>query len=72
MAKKCDIAKEEEILALYDSIRAEYGGADVCVNNAGLSHNSPLLSGTTEEWREIMEVILAKLLYLLHHMQHHR
>ena len=56
MAKKCDISKEAEILALYDSVRTEFGGADVCINNAGLSHNSPLLSGLTEDWREIMEV----------------
>lgn len=56
VAKKCDVSKEEEILALYDSIKAEYGGADVCINNAGLSHPSPLLSGQTEDWREIMEV----------------
>ena len=56
MAKKCDVSKEEEILALYDNVKAEYGGADVCINNAGLSHISPLLSGQTEDWREIMEV----------------
>ena len=56
VAKKCDVSKEEEILALYDNIKAEYGGADVCINNAGLSHVSPLLSGQTEDWREIMEV----------------
>ena len=57
VARKCDISKEEQILALYDNIKTEYGGADVCINNAGLSHNSPLLSGLTEDWREIMEVI---------------
>lgn len=56
IAKKCDVSKEEEILALYGSIKSDYGGADVCINNAGLSHLSPLLSGVTEEWREIMEV----------------
>ena len=56
VARKCDVSKEEQILALYDSIKTEYCGADVCINNAGLSHNSPLLNGLTEDWREIMEV----------------
>ena len=56
VARKCDISKEEQILALYDNIKTEYGGAEVCVNNAGLSHNSPLLNGLTEDWRETMKV----------------
>ena len=56
VARKCDVSKEEQILALYDSIKTEYGSADVCINNAGLTHNSPLLSGLTEDWRKIMEV----------------
>ena len=56
VAKKCDVSKEEEILALYSSIRAEYGGVDVCINNAGLARDASILSGATEDWREIMEV----------------
>ena len=58
VARKCDVSKEEQILALYDNIKTEYGGADVCINNAGLNHNSPLLSGLTEDWRETMEVLV--------------
>ena len=59
VAKKCDVSKEDDILALYDSIRAEYGGADVCINNAGLSNDSSVLSGATEDWRELMEVTIS-------------
>ena len=70
MAKKCDVSKEEEVLALYDSIKAEYGGADVCINNAGISHISPLLSGLTEDWREIMEVTFIVTLMLYTYIIH--
>ena len=28
----------------------------MCINNAGLGHNASMLSGATEDWREIMEV----------------
>ena len=63
VAKKCDVSKEEDILALYDAIKTEYGGADVCINNAGLGHISPLLSGLTEDWREIMEVTYIDFVY---------
>ena len=30
----------------------------MCINSAGLSHDSSLLSGATEDWREIMEVTI--------------
>jgi len=53
---KCDVRKEEEILSMFDNIKTQFGGADVCINNAGLLKPSPLLSGITEEWREQIEV----------------
>ncbi|XP_065892266.1 dehydrogenase/reductase SDR family member 11-like [Dysidea avara] len=56
VAIKCDVRKEEEILSMFDNIKTQFGGADVCINNAGLGRVSPLLSGTTEDWREQMEV----------------
>jgi len=61
---KCDVSKEEEILSMYDKIKTQFGGADVCINNAGLIHPSPLLTGSTEEWREQIEV--SKFLFLSH------
>lgn len=43
-ALKCDISKEEDILNAVKWTRDNLGGADVLVNNAGVLHNSPLLS----------------------------
>ena len=63
VAIKCDVRKEEEILSMFDNIKTQFGGADVCINNAGLGRVSPLLSGTTEDWREQMEVNLYSLSY---------
>ena len=53
---KCDVRKEEDILSVISAVKSQFGGADICVNNAGLANNAPLLSGTTEKWREMMEV----------------
>ncbi|XP_052257591.1 dehydrogenase/reductase SDR family member 11-like isoform X2 [Dreissena polymorpha] len=58
----CDVAKEDEIIAMFSEIKNKYGGVDVCVNNAGLSHNAPLLSGETEQWRNMFEVNVIGLL----------
>jgi len=52
---QCDLRSESEILALFDKIQ-EHGGLDVCINNAGLSKTAPLLSGSTEDWKEMLDV----------------
>ncbi|XP_033112148.1 dehydrogenase/reductase SDR family member 11-like [Anneissia japonica] len=53
---KCDVSKEADILAMFSEIKDKFGGVDVCVNNAGLSFDCPLLSGKTEHWRYMLEV----------------
>ena len=54
---KCDVRNEEEIKSVFSEAKRELGGVDVCVNNAGLTFTThPLLSQSTEDWRETTEV----------------
>ncbi|XP_042905643.1 dehydrogenase/reductase SDR family member 11 isoform X2 [Parasteatoda tepidariorum] len=53
---KCDLSNESEILAMFQAIKQDVGRLDVCINNAGLSHNAPLLSGTTSDWKNMLDV----------------
>nr|XP_022313170.1 dehydrogenase/reductase SDR family member 11-like [Crassostrea virginica] len=53
---KCDITNEEEILSMFGRIQSELGGVDVCINNAGLAHCAPLLSGSTADWKNMLDV----------------
>lgn len=53
---QCDISKEEEILSMFGRIKSEFGGLDVCVNNAGVLNDAPLLSSATDKWREMLDV----------------
>ena len=53
---QCDVTKEDQILSMFATIKDKLGGVDVCINNAGLFHNAPLLSGKTEDWRNMLEV----------------
>jgi len=51
-----DLRNEAQILQMFERIRAEWGGVDVLVNNAGLGHDAPLAAGSTEQWREMLDV----------------
>ena len=56
VAMKCDVCNEEEIKSVFVAIKAQFGGVDVCINNAGLSHQTPILTGYTKHFKEILEV----------------
>ena len=62
-AIQCDVSKEDQILSMFEKIKTQFGGVDVCVNNAGLGHNAPLLTGSTEMWREMFDVKHYVLIY---------
>jgi NADP-dependent 3-hydroxy acid dehydrogenase YdfG len=51
-----DLRDEASLAALFATVRARWGGVDVLVNNAGLGHAAPLVSGETARWREMLEV----------------
>ena len=53
---QANLRDETQITAVFEAIRARWGGVDVLVNNAGLGRNAPLTSGRTEAWREMLEV----------------
>ena len=57
-AQRCDVRKEDEIVELFQKIRAEHGGVDVCINNAGLCIDAPILAGAGKDWQEMLEVVL--------------
>jgi NADP-dependent 3-hydroxy acid dehydrogenase YdfG len=51
-----DLKDEGQILAFMDEVKQRFGGVDVLVNNAGLGHNTGLVEGETEKWREMLEL----------------
>ena len=55
-AVRCDVSKEEDILAMFAVIKTHFGGVDVCINNAGVGHTAKLISGETRKFREMLEV----------------
>lgn len=48
---------------LFEEIKQEFGGVDIVVNNAGISHIGLLTDLTPEEWHRIMDVNLSSVFY---------
>jgi gluconate 5-dehydrogenase len=53
---KCDMAKQEDILALVDATMKEFGTVDILVNNAGVTWGAPTLDFPLEQWDKIFNV----------------
>ncbi|KAL2718388.1 dehydrogenase/reductase SDR family member 11-like [Vespula squamosa] len=53
---KCDVSKEEEILNVFKWIKEKLGEVNVLINNAGIIVNEKIIDGSTENFRNIMDV----------------
>ena len=55
---KADVSKREEVKAMIEYVNKEFGGIDVVVNNAGISHVGLFDEITEEEFRRVIDVNL--------------
>ncbi|CAH1795408.1 unnamed protein product, partial [Owenia fusiformis] len=55
-AMKCDLNNEDEIKAMFEVINKDHGGADICINNAGIGNYAPLLESETNRWKQMLDL----------------
>ncbi|WP_372366329.1 SDR family NAD(P)-dependent oxidoreductase [Candidatus Uabimicrobium sp. HlEnr_7] len=53
---KVDMREEQEIHDMFSQIKEKWGGVDILINNAGISHRSALIDGDTKLWSEMLNV----------------
>ena len=53
---KCDVSQEEDVKVAFQWAQAEFGGVDVCVNNAAVAYDAPVFSGATSDWKTMLDV----------------
>ena len=55
---KADVSRRDEVDAMIEYVNKEFGGIDVVVNNAGISHVGLFDETTEEEFRRVIDVNL--------------
>jgi NAD(P)-dependent dehydrogenase (short-subunit alcohol dehydrogenase family) len=58
LALGADVARPEEVAALFRRLGDAWGGLHVLVNNAGINRDRTLRKADPEEWRRVVEVDL--------------
>jgi NAD(P)-dependent dehydrogenase (short-subunit alcohol dehydrogenase family) len=59
LAVDCDVTKKEQVVAMVDAVKSEFGRLDIIVNNAGVPSNagsSAILDTDEDVWNETMDV----------------
>ena len=66
LAIETDVADEAQANAFVNRTNEELGGVDILVNNAGVMLLGPVAGADTDQWRTMLDVNLAGLLYCTH------
>lgn len=56
LAIKCDVASYEEVKEAFRICSEKFGGADILINNAGISQQKMLCDVTEKEWDRMFDV----------------
>jgi len=56
VARRVDVTDESGVAATVASVRKEFGGIDLLVNNAGVLSVAPVVELSLAEWRRVMDV----------------
>jgi 3-oxoacyl-[acyl-carrier protein] reductase len=54
----CDVARDEQVAAMFELVARRFGGLDILVNNAGVGLSAGVADITPEQWRTVIETNL--------------
>jgi glucose 1-dehydrogenase len=57
-AHRADVSREEQVLEMFETMRARFGTVDILVNNAGLQRDAPIEEMSLEQWNSVLAVNL--------------
>lgn len=58
MIYQCDVAKEDEVVKMFQAVVAQLGTVDILVNNAGIQKDAKFTEMTLDQWNAVIGVNL--------------
>ena len=58
LAVRADITTENDVVALFNVVKTEFGKLDILVNNAGIQRPQPIIEMSVADWDRMMSVHL--------------
>ncbi len=58
MTFRADVSKEDQVIAMFEAVRNEFGTVDILINNAGLQQDAPIETMTLAQWQKVIDVNL--------------
>jgi glucose 1-dehydrogenase len=55
---KADVSDEQQVVAMFEAVRREFGTVDILVNNAGIQKDAAIQDMTLEQWQQVIDVNL--------------
>lgn len=64
---ECDVGKDDQVSRMFQQIKADFGGLDILINNAGILRDRSLAKMSHDEWDSVIQVNLTGTFNCLHH-----
>lgn len=58
IALYADISREDDVVTMFERMKAVYGTVDILVNNAGIQRDAPFVDMSLEDWQKVIGVNL--------------
>jgi len=59
----CNVAKRDELDAMFKAVTDKWGSVDVLVNNAGITRDSLMMRMKPEQWQDVIDTNLSSVFY---------